>query len=226
MKRGMSVEEEQRLYFRGVFAWMFLGLLVSAIASFVVISNVQLANLILGTPLFWVILIAELLLVVALAGFIRKVSATTATVLFILYSLFTGLTLAVIFLAYTLGSIILVFLLAAGIFGAMALWGFITKTDLSKLGTLFIFALLGIIVASVVNLWLQNSMADLVLSVLAIIVFMGLTAYDVQRLKRINVIGNHGTSENHKETIIGALTLYLDFINLFLNLLRLMGKRR
>ena len=222
----MSAEEEQRLYFRGVFGWMFLGLLVSALAAFVVAGNASLASLILGTPLFWVIIIAELIVVVALAGFVHKVSATTATVLFLLYSLLTGLTLSVILLAYTFGSIGLVLVLTAGIFGAMAGWGFITNTDLSKLGTILFFALLGIIIASVVNIWLQNSMADLVLSVLAIIVFMGLTAYDVQRLKTINIIGNHGTSENHKETIVGALTLYLDFINLFLNLLRLMGKRR
>ena len=165
-------------------------------------------------------------MVIVLAGFVKKVSANTATLLFILYSFVTGLTLSVIFLVYTINSINLVFFITAGMFGIMSFLGYTTKTDLTKFGPILLMGLLGIIIAGFLNFIFKNSMLDFIITIIGVIIFTALTAYDVQRIKKTNILGNEGTDEDKKEAIIGALTLYLDFINLFLKLLRLTGKRR
>ncbi|MSS75140.1 Bax inhibitor-1/YccA family protein [Candidatus Pacearchaeota archaeon] len=222
--RSHEGSETQR-YMQKVFMWMFLGMLVSAVAAFVVATNKTLANAILGTWLFYALIIIELLLVFVLVLAVKRVSALTATFLFLGYALLTGLTLSVILLVYSISSIFLTFVVSAGIFGGMAFYGWVTKADLSRIGIILFFGLIGIIIASIVNLFLGNSTLDLIISVLGVLIFTGLTAYDIQKIKQMNILGNEGTDEDHKEAIMGALTLYLDFINLFLSLLRLMGKK-
>jgi FtsH-binding integral membrane protein len=147
-------------------------------------------------------------------------------VAFIIYSIVSGLTLSVIFLVYTIASIIATFFITAGVFGAMSAYGYFTKRDLTTMGNLLIMALLGLIIASVVNLFYFNSLLDWVITYAGVVIFVGLTAYDTQKIKNGNIIGNAGTDEDKKEAIMGALTLYLDFINLFLKLLRIFGKKK
>jgi len=222
-----KIIEETRRFFQKVYAWMFLGLAFSGLTAFVVASTPSLYTLILSNKIiFFGLLIAELLLVIGLAGFIKKLSANLAIFMFLVYCFMTGLTLSVIFLVYTMGSIGLVFFITAGMFGAMSVYGHFTKADLTKIGQVLIMALFGLIIASVVNLFMRNSTADFIISIIGVIIFTGLTAYDTQKIRKSNIIGNEGTPEDTKESIIGALHLYLDFINLFLKLLRLLGKRR
>jgi uncharacterized protein len=153
-------------------------------------------------------------------------NAITAMILFVLYSVLTGLTLSVIFLVYELGSIVSIFGIASLIFAAMSIYGYTTKKDLTGIGTIAIFGLIGIIIAGIVNIFLQNSVFQTIISIIGVIVFIALTAYDTQKIKSMNIIGNERTEEDTKEAIIGALTLYLDFINLFLKLLSLFGSRK
>lgn len=216
---------ETQRYMQKVFMWMFLGMLISAVAAWTVATNEALASVILGTWLFYALLILELVLVFVLVLAVKRVSAFTATFLFFGYALLTGLTLSVILLVYEISSIFLTFVVSAGIFGGMAFYGWVTKADLSRIGIILFFGLIGIILASIVNLFLGNSTLDLIISVLGVLIFTGLTAYDIQKIKQMNILGNEGTDEDRKEAIMGALTLYLDFINLFLSLLRLMGKK-
>lgn len=172
------------------------------------------------------LLLAELALVFGLSWLIKKMNSLTATIMFILYSFVTGLTLSVIFLVYQLGSIVSIFGVTAVIFTIMSIYGYYTKRDLTGIGTLAFFGLIGIIIAGIVNLFVQNTLADFIISAIGVVVFIALTAYDTQKIKSMNILGNEGTEEDKKEVIMGALTLYLDFINLFLKLLRLFGKRR
>jgi uncharacterized protein len=222
-----KVAEETRRFFQKVYGWMFLGLLVSGGTAFYVASSPSMINLILGNKLiFYGLLITELLLVIGLVSLVKKLSANAATAMFLLYAFTTGLTLSVIFLVYTLGSIGQVFFITAGMFGAMSLYGYTTKKDLTGMGQMLIMALFGLIIASVVNIFMRNSMFDFIISLFGVVIFTGLTAYDTQKIMKENIIGNEGTEEDTKESIMGALRLYLDFINLFLHLLRLLGKRR
>lgn len=161
-----------------------------------------------------------------LVWFMKKISSQLATVMFLMYCFMTGLTLSVIFLVYTIESIGQIFFISAAMFGVMSVYGFFTKTDLTQLGQVFIMGLIGMIIAGLVNLFLRNGQLDYILSFIGVIIFAGLTAYDTQKIRRNNIIGNEGTPEDMKESVMGALTLYLDFINLFLKMLRLFGKRR
>lgn len=221
-----QIMEETQNFFQRVYLWMFFGLVLSGATANYVANSDSLSAVILGTPLFFVLLIAELGLVFGLAGFINKLSANTAIFMYLLYSFMTGLTLSSIFLVYTIESIGQVFFITAGMFGVMSAYGYFTKADLTKMGQILIMALIGVIIASLVNLFFGNTMIDFALSVISVIIFTGLTAYDTQKIKEKNIIGNEGSDEDTKESILGALHLYLDFINLFLNMLRLMGKRR
>lgn len=225
MKMRSHEGSETQRYMQQVFTWMFVGMLVSAVAAFVVATNETLASVILGTWLFYVLIILELVLVIVLVWLVKRVSALTAIVLFLGYALLTGLTLSVILLVYSISSIFLTFVVSALIFGGMAFYGWVTKADLSRIGIIMFFGLIGVVLASLINLFLQNSMLNLIISVIGVLVFTGLTAYDIQKIKQMNILGNEGTDEDRKEAIMGALTLYLDFINLFLSLLRLMGKK-
>jgi hypothetical protein len=153
-------------------------------------------------------------------------SVSQATGVFLLYAGLTGVTFSTLFVVYTSASITSTFLVTAGTFGAMSLYGYTTKKDLTSWGSFLFMGLIGLIIASVVNMFMQNSMMSTIISYVGVLIFVGLTAYDTQKIKEMNIIGNEGTDEDTKEAIQGALTLYLDFINLFLMLLRLMGDRR
>jgi FtsH-binding integral membrane protein len=203
------------------FAWMFVGLMCTGVMSFVLASNAAFVNLISSNMLvFFGLILVELGLVFFLSARIQRISYGTALTCFLLYSLLNGVTLSAIFLIYTANSVAVTFLITGVLFGVMALYGFTTKKDLTSIGNLALMALIGVILVSVVNLFLQSDTLTYVISFVAIAIFIGLTAYDTQKIKRM---AESGASENMG--ILGALTLYLDFINLFLNLLRLLGKR-
>ncbi|HEY9544015.1 Bax inhibitor-1/YccA family protein, partial [Prevotella sp.] len=159
-----------------------------------------------------------------LSARINKMSLTTATLSFLLYSVLNGVTMSIIFLAFTASSIATTFYITAGTFGAMALYGYVTKTDLSKFGSLLRMALLGLIIALVVNIFLRNSMFDMIISGIGVLIFTGLTAYDSQKIKEALAMSEDGGEATQKIALMGALTLYLDFINLFIYLLRFFGK--
>ena len=180
----------------------------------------------LNRAAIWILLFAELGLVFYTTARINHLSLTTATTLFILYSAINGVTLSAIFLAYTLTSIASVFFITAGTFAATALYGYSTKRDLSKLGGILFMALIGLILATVVNLFLHNSMLDLMLSYAGVVIFVGLTAWDSQKIKQMLAMQTDMGETAQKMALMGALSLYLDFINLFLYLLRIFGKER
>lgn len=216
--------EETKTFFQKVYAWMFLGLIISGITAYIVGFNPSLYETILfNKPIFYTLLIGQLAMVLALVTHIRKISTSLATFLFFLYCFTTGLTLSVIFLIFTIKSIGMVFFITAGMFGIMSVYGYITKNDLTEIGQVLIMGLFGIILASLVNLFYNNHVVDYIVSIIGVIVFTGLTVYDTQKIRKTNIIGNEGTPEDLKESIMGALTLYLDFINLFLELLWLLG---
>jgi FtsH-binding integral membrane protein len=208
-----------------VFLWMALGLGLTGLVAFATASNAAVMQwLIQNQWAFWTLLIGELGLVIALSAAINRLSTSTAMGLFFLYAGLNGITFSFILLAYTGESIATTFLVTAGTFGVMATYGAVTKKDLSGWGQFLFMGLVGIIIASVVNIFLGNSTMSLVISCIGVIVFTGLTAYDVQSIKRMSA-GHSGESLT-RIAILGALRLYLDFINLFLMLLRLMGNRR
>jgi uncharacterized protein len=222
-----AVAQEQAAFMTQVYGWMTVALLITASVSIWTASSEAMISLIFGNrAVFWGLIIGELLLVMALSGMVNRVSATVATAMFIGYSALNGLTLASIFLVYTGGSIASTFFITAGTFGVMSAYGYFTKTDLTRWGNLLFMALIGLIIASVVNIFLQNSTLYWVASFAGVLIFTGLTAYDTQKIKEMNIIGNAGTDEDRKEAVMGALTLYLDFINLFLYLLRFFGDRK
>ena len=222
-----DVEEETRRFFMRVYRWMFLGLAVSGGIAYYTASTPAIFEMIFSNQIyFFGLIIAEIVMVIALAGFIHKMSARTAIIVFFLYAAFTGLTLSVIFLVYTIESIAMTFFVTAAMFGALSLFGYFTKADLTSWGPILFMGLIGVIIASIVNMFLGNPQVDYIVSIIGVIVFTGLTAYDTQRIKKMNIIGNEGSEEDTKESIMGALRLYLDFINLFLRLLRFFGKRR
>lgn len=218
---------EMANFIRKVYQWMALGLVVTGIVAYIVAHSVQLISIFLLNPIvFYGLLIAELILVVALSRMISKVKAGTAGLLFFLYSVMQGLTFSVIFLVYTESSIASVFFITAATFAVMSIYGYVTKTDLTKVGNIAFMGLIGLIIASIVNMFLGNAGFSSILSYVGVLIFVALTAYDTQKIKHMNVLGNEGTEEDKKEAIMGALQLYLDFINLFLNLLRILGRRK
>jgi len=208
-----------------VYAWMFLGLLVTAVTAFAVASSEQLVEaLILNRLVFWMLLFGQLGLVIFLSARVAKMSPVMAGTLFILYSATVGITTSVILLAYTGASIVSTFMITAGMFGALALFGTFTKRSLAGVGQFMFMGLIGLILAMVVNLFWQNDALYFVISVIGVLVFNGLTAWDAQRMKQMAVALPDGRVGSY--AIVGALSLYLDFINLFFFLLRLMGGRR
>ncbi len=220
-------QEASSIFLAKVFNWMAMGLgLTGFIAYFTASSG--LSQAIVASPLFMVLIFVELGLVFYLSARIEKIQASTAAGLFIGYSALNGLTLSTVFLAYTSSSIAGTFFITAGMFGAMALYGIVTKRDLSGLGSFLFMGLIGIIIASLVNLFLRNSGLDWIISFLGVGIFTGLTAYDVQKIKRMGEEGilEQGEAAVKKGSILGALALYLDFINLFLMLLRFFGGSR
>jgi uncharacterized protein len=214
-------------FIRRVYNWMGLGLALTALVALYTASNPALLGVIFGNSLvFFGLIIAQLGLVLVLSAAINRLQASTATLLFFLYSALTGLTLSVIFLAYTRASIASTFLVTAGTFGAMSFYGYTTKRDLTSWGSFLFMGLIGIILASVVNIFFQNEMIYWVVTYAGILIFVGLTAYDTQALKEMARAGFADEETERKGAVMGALRLYLDFINLFLMLLRVMGSRR
>ncbi|OJU49017.1 MAG: hypothetical protein BGN96_11275 [Bacteroidales bacterium 45-6] len=218
----------QAALFKNVYSWMAMALVVTGLTAFFVANSETLIQTIYGNRiLFYVILFSPLALVWYLSARINTLTLSTATILFIVYSVLNGLTFSFIFLVYTSSSIASTFFITAGTFAAMALIGTFTKKDLSSLGSILFMALIGLIIASVVNIFLKNEMLYWIVSYAGVLIFVGLTAYDTQKIKRM--INEHGTEVNEstqKMALLGALTLYLDFINLFLFLLRILGNRK
>lgn len=222
-----DVQREQARFITKVFGWMSVALAVTGAMAMYTATSETLLSFVFGSKItFFGLIILELVLVGFLSARIRRMNATTATAIFIGYSLLNGLTLSSIFLLYTSSSIASTFFITAGTFAVFALVGYTTKSDLTRLGSLLFMAVIGIIIASVVNMFLGSSQLDYIISFVGVLVFTGLVAYDTQKIKEMNIIGNEGTEEDRKEAIMGALTLYLDFINLFIFLLRLFGDRK
>lgn len=218
----------QASLFRSVYVWMTLALVITGFTALYVAKSYTLLNLMLQNQMaFWGVLIAELGLVFYMSARINRISFTTATILFIVYSILNGVTMSMLFLIYTMSSIATTFFVTAGTFGAMALFGYATKKDLTRIGNLCIMGVIGLIIASLVNMFLHNSMMDLIISYVGVLLFVGLTAYDSQKIKQILSGEDIEVNETtQKIALMGALTLYLDFINLFLYLLRILGDRK
>lgn len=213
--------------FRNVYLWMTMALALTALTAYTVAGSETLLHAIFANrALFFGLIIGELALVFILAANILRMSFLTATLMFIAYSVVNGATLSVIFLIYDLGSIGLTFLVTAGMFGAMSLYGFVTGRDLSSWGNLLLMALVGVVLASLVNLFLKSQTLMWIVTYIGIVLFVGLTAYDTQRIKRMIYSGAAVDETMQKLALLGALSLYLDFINLFLYMLRLLGNRR
>ncbi len=219
-----------KTFLTNVFGWMFLGLLATAGTSWIFADNASLMALLVSetgmTTLGWIVMFAPFGFVLLMSFGYQKLSSSAMVILFVIYSILMGMSLSFIFLVYELGSIALTFVITAGMFGTMAILGYTTKTDLTKFGSIMLMGLIGIIIASVVNMFIGSSTMDYIISFLGVLIFTGLTAYDVQKLKRIGSSVEGASEAGRKLTIMGALTLYLDFINLFLFLLRFLGNRR
>ena len=212
---------------RKVYLWMTLALVITGFTAFGIASNPGIAYAIVTNRLlFWGLVIAEFGLVIGISGAINKLSAVTATLLFVLYSIVNCATLSVIFMAYTMGSIASVFFITAGLFGVMAFIGYTTKTDLTSIGKILFMALIGIILATIVNLFVGSSMLNMIVSYIGVVIFTGLTAYDSQKIKNMLYNADSMDEGMQKIALLGSLTLYLDFINLFLMLLRIFGGNR
>ena len=212
---------------RKVYVWMTLALLITGITAYYVAHNETLLTAIVTNQiLFWGLVIAELGLVIGLSAAISKLSLTVATLMFVVYSVINGATMSFIFLVYTYSSITNVFLITAGTFAAMALFGYFTKADLSSLGKILMMALVGIIIATIVNIFTKSTGLAMILNYLGVLVFIGLTAYDSQKIKMMLIQAPDAGEAAQKVALLGALSLYLDFINLFLYLLRIFGGKR
>ena len=213
-------------FLRQVFATMGIGLVLTTIASWYVGTNPELFRQLFmtSTLLRWVIMLAPLGLVIFLSARIHKMSFANASIAFAVYSIVTGISLASIFMIYDLGTLFRVFAITAGTFTSMALIGYTTKVDLSKMGSILYMALIGLIIASVVNYFMDSSMFDWIISIGGVVIFSGLTAYDMQKLKIIGANLDPELEGSKKIALMGALNLYLDFINLFLFLLRIFGR--
>jgi hypothetical protein len=216
-------------YVRSVYNWMGIGLALTGFVAYYVSSSESILRLVFGNPLLLMVLIvAELGLVFAIAGMVNRMSAGTATALFVIYSGLNGVTLSSIFLVYVQASIVSTFFVCAATFIACSLYGWTTKKDLTSLGGFMMMGLIGIVIASLVNLFLQSSAPSAIISYIGVFIFIGLTAYDTQKIKNMAMTqpANLDGAIIRKGAILGALSLYLDFINLFLMLLSIFGQRR
>lgn len=219
-----AIAQAQTQFLSKVYAWMFGGLLLTAFTAWYVFDSGMYVT-IYSSGLMFPLIIGELILVFILSARIEKMARTTASMLFLGYSLLNGITLSVILAAYTLESIQEVFFITAAMFAALSAYGYFTKKSLSGIGNFLFMGLIGIIVAGVVNIFMASSALSFAISVIGVVIFAGLTAYDTQRLKEMYVLMYENEETAAKGAIIGALQLYLDFINLFLFLLRIFGNR-
>jgi FtsH-binding integral membrane protein len=225
-ERELEASAALPVLMRKVYVWMTLALVITGFTAYAVAATPNLQQLVFAnTWVLWGLIIAEVGLVIAINAAINKLSLAMATLLFILYSVINGATLSVIFVAYSIGTISKVFFITAGTFAVMAFIGYVTKTDLSKMGKILFMALIGIIIATVVNIFVKSSGLDMILSYVGVLVFVGLTAYDTQKIKQMLWQAGDVSENSQKVALLGALSLYLDFINLFLYLLRIFGRR-
>lgn len=223
------VEVRVNAFVRSVYNWMFIGLSVTGFLAYYVADNDTARNMIFtNRAIFWFLIISELGLVFVISGMINRISAVTATALFVLFSALNGAMLSSIFVIYQLDSIAKVFFICSGTFLACSIYGWTTKKDLTSLGGFLMMGLIGIIIASLVNIFTQSSAMYTIISYIGVIVFVGLTAYDTQKIKNMAMTQPDGIDGAviRKGAILGALSLYLDFINLFLMLLRIFGQGR
>ncbi|MBR5393011.1 MAG: Bax inhibitor-1/YccA family protein [Prevotella sp.] len=212
---------------RKVYTWMTLALVITGITAWVVAHSPAILQMIMTNKiLFLGLLFGELILVWSVSAAINRLSLTTATLLFVLYSVLNGVTMSFIFLAYTYESVTNVFLITAGTFAAMAFFGYFTKTDLSSIGRILFMALIGLIIATIVNIFVKSSGFGMILNYLGVLIFVGLTAWDTQKIKQMLSMAEDTGETAQKVALMGALSLYLDFINLFIHLLRIMGNNR
>ncbi len=222
-----AVAAEQQRFMVRVYNWMSAGLILTGVMALYIASSETMANLVYSNKAIPIILIVvQLGLVIYLSGWAHKMSASQATGVFLLYAGLTGVTLSFVFLVYTTSSVAWTFFVTAGMFASLSLYGYATKKDLSGFGQFLFMGLIGLILSRVANMFIESASFDSALNYIGVLIFAGLTVYDTQKIKRMNILGNEGTEEDTKEAIVGALTLYLDFINLFLHLLRIMGDRR
>lgn len=220
-----TTEDERKKFMSGVYTWMTVALALTGLTAFGVASSLTVLKFIFGNELvFYGLIIAELALVLYFSFRIHKISVTAASMVFIVYSILNGITMASIFIVYTRTSIFSVFLITAGMFAAMSIYGRVTKQDLRSAGRYLTMALFGVIIASVVNIFLKSSGLDWFLSLVTVGIFVGLTAYDTQKAYAI-AERSDGSDMFAKASVVMALELYLDFINIFLSLLRLFGKK-
>jgi len=228
--RPFPLEYEQRLdarvlarFFNAVYAWMAAGLAVTAVVAWWVSTQPQLMARMLGGPVIWILIIAELALVFTVANAVQRIGATAATVLFLLYAAINGLTLSIILLIYAKAVVASAFLITAAMFGATSLYGFVTRRNLMSLGGYLFMGLIGIVIASFVSIFWHPTMLTVLINYLGVFLFIGLTAYDTQRLKWIALQTQNDPALAARLSVSGALALYLDFLNLFLFLLSILG---
>ena len=234
MERELSYLEKElsitvNKVMKNVFTLMSLALALTGCVSYMIMSNEELLmKLLSNTGLFFGLIIAEVIMVIAISSMINKISFSVAMILFALYSAINGVTLSPLMALYTEESITSTFFITAGTFGAVALFGYTTKKDLTGIGKILIMALIGIIIATIVNIFIGSSQMSMIINYVGVIVFVGLTAYDTQKIKDMTLKSLQSGNESiiPKLSVIGALTLYLDFVNLFIKLLQLMGKRK
>ena len=214
-----------KVLMRKVYLWMTLALMITGITAAGVANSPNILALIYSSQVvMWGIIIAEFGLVIYISARLEKLSLSTATTLFALYSILNGVMLSSIFLLYSTAIISKVFFITAGTFGVTGLYGYATKKDLSSLGNILFMALIGLVIATVVNVFMKSAMFDLILSYIGVIIFVGLTAWDSQKIKHMMMVQQDADESAQKLALIGALSLYLDFINLFLYLLRIFGR--
>jgi FtsH-binding integral membrane protein len=231
------IDEGLRSYMLKVYNYMGIGLVVTGVVAYFTFANAfvqengrivgltDFGNVIYNSPLQWIVMLAPLAFVLVLSFGVQKLSTPTTQVLFWVFAAVMGLSRGSIFAVYTMTSISQVFFISAATFGAMSLYGYTTKTDLTKFGSFLIMGLIGVVIASIVNIFLHSSGLSFAISIVGVLVFVGLTAWDTQRIKE-NYDAGYGADILAKSAVMGALSLYLDFINLFLMLLRLFGNQR
>lgn len=226
-RSGLSMSAAFPALMRKVYVWMTLALAITGITAYGVATSPALLSLIFASKAtFFGLIIAEFVLVFAISGAINRLSLSTATLLFVLYSVVNGATLSSIFLMFSMTTIGKVFFITAGTFAVMAFVGYTTKTDLTSMGKLLFMALIGLIIATVVNMFIKSAGFDLILSYIGVLIFVGLTAYDTQKIKHLLQLAPDAGEHMQKLALLGALTLYLDFVNLFLYLLRIFGNNK
>ena len=225
---GHLSKSDTNILMNSVYQWMMVGLLISGLSAFMVTHSTFLLHLLFGNPYaIWVLFFIEIGLVIAISAGINKMDVSTARVLFVLFSIVDGMTLASIFLVYTEASIVTTFFIAAMTFGVMSLYGYFTDSDLSAWGGILFAGLIGVIIALVVNFFLQSPAFEWWISIIGVFVFVGLTAYDTQKIKQMGAaMANDDAQSLSRVAIVGALALYLDFINLFVMMLEFFGNQR